>query len=544
MESEEYNPTNQGFIHFDPSTNSNSESNTSSINIPLAANASIFNRKARGMDKNVIRIRPTILNAYQAKFADSLVRQKDLKTGFMDFISPVDNAIDMVYIAQHAKNFDPEWLQQSLLYVANLPIRDRFMLRAYTRNGDKLINTLIRNPAEFENDFRAMELVKRCIINNANNVIAVQIFEDNGIDVGSTIQILGRKGHPGINGDGLQYLIENTSTLTIDKIKEYIIQLAYEIKRIIGNAPHLTKKIRLFRGISEDYVKKSENSSSNECVLQGFQSMSYSLTSALGFSSEYNENNMQTHHMLYSVLVHPGVPCIAVETLSHFPEEAEVILDMNLACSFDSQFYEKVQLTPSMYNFAEIANGFTAYPTDSVYVKHLRIAPLLFGRNARANNMNSLSNVNNSRENLASHVSNALTNLSSATNEPMSNSQINVAMHQYGFNGYGGCHRGGRATLIANLNRSRNFGKTLKRNNLRKNKPRVNTAKNNRMIGVNRNKNTSKNVRTLMKEIEAIEAAENDYTKVRDRGLGFVIVKGAKVPEASRKLLEEMKRSE
>lgn len=559
MESEEYNPANFGFIQFEPSGNNNenknNQSNSSSTNFPLPVNAPQHNRNARGMDAGVQRIDYDIINKFQTSFADSLVIDKNLSTGFINFIAPVDKALDKSFIVQHSNNFDFEWHQQSLDYVEQLSPKDKYMLRAYTRNGDKLINTLIRIPNEFDSDQKVMDIVNRCIRNNANNVIAVQIFEDLGLDPNQFIEIRGRAQKPKINASGLMLLIDYTPDMEMNKIKEFIIKLATEIKRIIAAAPQLTRKIRVFRGIEYDYVNNANNVADNNMVLSGFQSTSYSISSALGFSGQYNEDNMQQHMMLYSILVHPSIPCIAVEDVSHFKEECEIILDMNLACAFDPNFVEKIQLTPANYNYYQLLNASTPHPTPSIYVKHMRIAPLLMGRNARANNSNgeSVASNGNSRSNgSVSSQPTALSNVSAITNGTMTSANLNVAMYEQGFNGYGGyrSHKGGRTMVEANLNAQ---ARTLKRNkrNLAKpfvilnNRKLAITAKNNKKNSASKMNNANKkNVNALMKQIEAIEAKENDYSKVRDRGLGFIIVKGAKVPAASKKLLDEMKKSE
>jgi hypothetical protein len=52
-----------------------------------------------------------------------------------------------------------------------------------------------------------------------------------------------------------------------------------------------------------------------------------------------------------------------------------------------------------------------------------------------------------------------------------------------------------------------------------------------------------KNIEIVQKKIKELEAAETDSSKVRDSGFGFIIVKDVKVSAASKKLLNEMKKS-
>ena len=150
MYSEEYNPVNFGFGQMHPALHPalhpafNRNNNLNSIistNIPLPENASQNNRNARGMDVGVKRINYDVIRAFQDSFTESLLKSKELQLNeFMDFIAPVDAALDKSFLIQHLKNFDKEWFRNSINYVHTLPNKDKFMLRAYTRNGDKLIN--------------------------------------------------------------------------------------------------------------------------------------------------------------------------------------------------------------------------------------------------------------------------------------------------------------------------------------------------------------------------------------------------------------------
>ncbi len=502
-----------------------------STNFPLPQNAPQNNRNVRGMDVGVKRIDFGIVNHFQREFANSLLGEKNTANGFIDFIQPVDSAIDIAFFVQHLKNFDTEWHKRSLEYVENLSIKDQYMLRAYTRNGDEMINALIRKYNAFESDPKIMELVRRCIIQNSNNVIAVQIFEELGFDPERFIEIKGGNQQPAVVGAGLGHLIDYVAEAKIEDIKKHIAKLATEIKRIIGAAPPLTKKIKLFRGVKTDYTANNDINRSidtQQCVLYGFQSMSYATSVAISFAGQYNEENLQHHHMIYSFTLHPGVPCIAMEGISHFPEECEILVDMNMACQYNYFFNEKIHLNSLNYQYYQLFTGVVAYPFNSFYIKNLIIAPLLRDRGARNNSSSFNANSNTQNTSRNNFIESPIFPINA---ESVHSSNLNAAMHEYGYNGYGG--RILSTKTRKNLNLSRNLGKTIR--NIKQKNIRVN-----KMNKVN-NANKRNNVEAVMKRIEAIEAKETDYRKVRDPGLGFIIVKDEKVPAASKKLLAQMK---
>jgi hypothetical protein len=432
-----------------------------STNIPLPENAPQNNRNARGMDIGVKRINHGTIHEYQNAFASSIFKKASGE--FMDFIEPTASALDKIFLIQHLKNFDPEWHEQSLEYVRNLSLKDKYILRAYTKHGDVLINKLIREPDDFDTYPKCIEYIQKYIINNGNNVIAMQIFEELGLNADNYLKLSGRKfKYALLTDEGIDKLIQYSATINLqqlDKIKEHLLKLAQEIKRIINSAPRITKHIRLFRGIYYDYVHNENENVGNVFELRGFQSMSSSIASALNFSGQYNENNAQRHPMLYSFTLHPGTPCIAMKEISHFFEEDEVLVNMDLNCDFNNEFSEKIHLFLANYHFSQIFNNFLTYPTSSVYIKELVIAPHLINRGARGNNGNS------NRVSNASFESNARSQESNVT---MKSENLNVAFHQLGYNGHGGFTN--QSTKLKKTRSNRVFNNqaiTRKRNNFK-----------------------------------------------------------------------------
>jgi hypothetical protein len=479
-----------------------------STNLPLPENAPQYNRNALGMDVGVNRIDGMTIDKYKNELTASILN--DTQDDFMDFTEPAAAALDNVFLIQHLKDFDHEWHQKSFDYVDNLSIKDKFILRAYTRHGDRLINKLIRDPDNFDTDSECKYILLKQIKNNGNNVIAVQIFEELGLDPEKYLVMSGKiRPIPAINAAGIGELIEYSRTINLqqlDKIKEHIMKLSQEIKRIINAAPRITRKIRLFRGIKYDYVSSNNANSENVFDLRGFQSMSYSIISALSFSGQYNDNNLQKHPMLYSIILHPGTACIALDKISYFGggNENEILVNMDLQCRFKNEFSEKIHMVPEIYHYSQILDKAIPHPTISTYVKELIIAPQLTSRRARANeSINSNSN------------SNAESESNNNSNRSLTNSVLNAAFYHLGFNGHGGFV---------------NVGKKLKktRSNNRMINTQAKTRKNSRtfanMNASKQNASKQKEINEVLKRIKESQAEDTDYAKVRDRDFGFVIV--------------------
>lgn len=499
------------------------------LNGPLPVNALQMNRNARGMDKGVQRLDFSAVNAYQLGLADSLIDKEKTTKFFLDFNPNVSDVLSKIFITQSHKFFDEDWHNDSVDYVNNLSNKDKFMLRAYTRNGDELINTLLRTPEKFVQLMG--QLVSRAITKNGNNVIAVQIFQIMGIDPEKMITRTGK-----ITADGFIHLINYTATMPMDEIKRHILQLAEEIRRIIRAAPRPSKPLRLYRGIKNDYV--GHNNAEN-VQLSGFQSMSYSIRSALGFAGNYNETNLQSHSMLYTFTIGPDVPCIAMESISHFEEENEILVDMNLFAHCEPEFEERIEVQQSNYNYYSL-QMVNSYPLTSIYKKDI----IVFGeggarrgfRNARhsiTNNMN-MTITPHMENNYGNYVNNSQSQLSN-------NSQLNAAINSALNKSY---QYGGRL----NINRTRRNGRNGRnvRNNINKNLMKMAkgmTRRNNAKMNTQMNSQppTREQAIALMKQIEETERKENDYRKVRDPGLGFVIVKDVKLSPATKKMINDLK---
>jgi hypothetical protein len=455
-------------------------------------------------DENVQRIDDMKLHKYKLEFAESLVDRNYIKPDFFTPLKECENALKNVFLMQSERDFDFDWYNASVNYTLGLSNSDKYILRGYTRNGDELINALIRYPNNYLSD--KMDIIRRKIYNNENNIIAVQLFKKHGLNPDNYIQ-----DNLLISQQGFILLQGYVSTLTHQELIGHIYELINDMRRIIEAAPKPIKVIRVYRGVKEDYIKDNDVEYN---LLSGFQSASYSIDVALGFSGQYNINDNITnnrHLMIYTLDVGTDIPCIAMEGISHFPQEKEILIDMNLYGNFMNYFLEKTHLHRGNLQFNELVPR--AYPHTSIYNKIIQLMYIPYASMPSVLNRGFISR--NARHSISS--------ANTASEPSITESVINAALNEYEYNHYGGRLAIENAPRV-NINRSI----TRKINNRRKlNKIEIHrTLKNN---GTKQNNKRKMNYSEYL-NIQKKESSQ-DYRKVRDPGIGFIIVKDKKVPK-------------
>lgn len=252
---------------------------------------------------------------YQEEFLNQLIkREKHPFSGFFVVNSSIQHLLNRAFLYNSFAKFDIEWYNNSLAYLNQLPNIDKFRMYAYTYNGDELVNALIRNPANFDNNSRIQEIINNKILSGENNVIAAELFNKHNIDWDTYIDKMGR-----LTIDGAVKAHNLVKDLTSSEIKEYIVLLGNELKRIVKNAPKTTKIIPLFRGVRDDYL--TAETTADIFSTSGFQSSTYAIESAISFTS--------AKKIIYMFIVQSNVPCLLMGNISKFAHEHEVLIDMD-----------------------------------------------------------------------------------------------------------------------------------------------------------------------------------------------------------------------
>jgi hypothetical protein len=225
------------------------------------------------------------------------------------------------FIIQTSEYFDNSWFTSSLDYTDSLTNSEKYILRSYTHNGDEIVNNLLRDSLLFLENKRLLNM-----INNKENVVfAVQLFRKNGMSENEINNKFTSKGI--IKNSGMNVINSNNiDNISIDDkiilLREYITDL----ERIINNAPKTTKIIKVFRGVSNNYI----NNYDNPYVLSGFQSTSYLPSVSYDYMTRYDNSKSPT---MYEMIILPETSCICLEKYSHHPTDYEILINTNCIAS-------------------------------------------------------------------------------------------------------------------------------------------------------------------------------------------------------------------
>jgi hypothetical protein len=361
---------------------------------------------------------------------------------------------------------------------------------------------LIRDAGNFLTVKRSLILSK--IYKNENNVIAVQLFKKYRLNPDEYIN-----NDLTISPNGFILLNEYVKDLDIDDFVKNMYELITEISRIIDASPKPTNRFRVYRGVKNDYISETDD---NHGLLSGFQSMSYSIKIALGFSGSYS--NLEMRPMLYTFDIGPDTPCIAMEGISYFPQEKEILVNMNLYGNILNYFLEKIHLNRDNYTFNTLI--VSPHPFTSIYNKIIQLLPMVYENN----NINNAFISRKTRYSITSN-NNSNTNRSRRSNTTNLNNAINAALNSWQY--------GGRLAITNNSLRNT---RKIRNNRLKKIEPNktmknINTKQANKAkMNVDLKKEYNNYLQLQKKE------STMNYTEIRDPGLGFIIVKDKKVPKA------------
>ena len=199
-------------------------------------------------------------------------------------------------------DLDIEWFKAQLAFLKGLTTDERKLLRSYTRNGDEIINEILRGNPDVRNLMRIVNKLKT----------PTNRFENTEVDdEGTRIQLL--EGKTITTRDNL------FAPTPLDSINEKnVIQLATrytnEFRKVFEKVPVLTKPLRVFRGVDPDDEIKV-------FPLRGFSSTTYDPFSA------HVESFANPKCCIMDIVLQPGVRALWIEPISHFDNEREVLVD-------------------------------------------------------------------------------------------------------------------------------------------------------------------------------------------------------------------------
>jgi hypothetical protein len=203
-----------------------------------------------------------------------------------------NHLLNSKFIFNNSQYIDYEWIQKQMDYINNLSDRQKHILRSYTIYGDKFINNYLRGTLS---QSLIDNILDDCIKYNENPFI-YQHQDKTGISE--------------INEYYKKYLLN------------YIKTFIEELSHIIMQSPKLTKKIKVFRGLSDgDFLVQSlkQNTNGKQYVINNdFISTSFYLASAKNF--------MNNDCCLLDLTLEVNTPCIFTAHISRRRNEFEITI--------------------------------------------------------------------------------------------------------------------------------------------------------------------------------------------------------------------------
>ena len=231
--------------------------------------------------------------------------------------------IDMKPSALVKKYFDSKWLEAGMKYIMGLKPAQLNLLRVYTHKGDSLINGYLRfgvtKRKDYDHDYEG-----------TLNVLTAYLFLINSDD-----NVTNKKKKKSLRSIK-NYVDDNYPTLSKDvKLVVTALQtLADEIKSIISNAPKNTKAVVLYRGVCSIQFKAGDAYNANS-----FLSTSLSISRSSSFI-EFCKAPVPNYYML-RILVPPGTAMIPLISVSEFPDELEILLNVESTLAIGKIFEER-----------------------------------------------------------------------------------------------------------------------------------------------------------------------------------------------------------
>jgi len=180
-----------------------------------------------------------------------------------------DHPIYQTFIFNNRQRMDYTWVDRQIAYINGLSERDKHIIMSYTIYGDILINSHIRGTL-------TLLLIKNII----TDVIKHNPFKYQHQDETNTDEI---------------------DKLYIENIPLYIIRFIKEYDTIIQNAPSLTKKIIVYRGLN-DILHGVQRNSDQYFHQKEFISASFYLPAAVQF--------MKKSYCILELEVDTNVKCL------------------------------------------------------------------------------------------------------------------------------------------------------------------------------------------------------------------------------------------
>jgi len=287
--------------------------NTYNLNLNLN-NVSSVDSDINNSDNNINIETKKIIKNYNNNLLNLILTPTKKDKYIYNINNHFKSFMDSNFIIQSDDTFDFIWLNESIRYTQNLSNMQKYIIRKYTYNGDKLVNTYIRNPDIL---FKNNEF-KNIIYNKYDIIYAVQLLKYHNIsnnDINNIIESDGSINEYEMEKIYNKYILHINDNIILHLIDNYKNDLC----DIINNAPKPSRAMKLFRGVSNDYIKELNK----PYEISGFQSTTYHQDVAYDYMTRYNISNPS----IYEIIILPDTPCLAIEKYSSHSSEFEIIIN-------------------------------------------------------------------------------------------------------------------------------------------------------------------------------------------------------------------------
>ena len=230
----------------------------------------------------------------------------------------VRQALHRRFLFQTPDDFDFAWYAASNAYVQGLDKYEKYILRAYTRYGDEVVNTYLRSPTQeaFFANRRVQNLLFDMEKHSDMHTLALHLLDAYGEE--SLSSYFSSSGELLSTGSAeLEQIVERLQDGgedVHDLFYGMLDNFVGHLRDILLRAPRSQHPLRVFRGVRKDYLPATETA----VTQAGFVSTTFSVDAALKFA---NKNKL-----LYELLVQPNTPCLSLVSISRFHREYEILL--------------------------------------------------------------------------------------------------------------------------------------------------------------------------------------------------------------------------
>ena len=247
-----------------------------------------------------------------------------------------------------------EWKRRQSLYIRNLSYRDRNIIKSFTHRGDRLVNAycrgvLTRDLLESQWD----ETIKE--IANTRSKDSLEPTVPLTFSVYDQFNRL--KKHRDFNLSSVEtrdtvledihmmraLLLDNYDFFTNPTHVEPLLeQYKQDLERIINGAPRLTKPIVVYRGFHSEHISKLRYSNPDFVSTSLEPSVALTFTELYEDEANYESNfPMTVHSSVYELTVSVKVPCLYLDSITHYSKEFEVLLPPKLDIRLDDTVFVK-----------------------------------------------------------------------------------------------------------------------------------------------------------------------------------------------------------